>query len=159
MSRARDTYCSAMDHEERVRLVEGLAAGTTTFRSLTGLGQKELDAMSRLGRVAFESGRFDHAAAIFAGLEALEADRPEHSLRRAHAELAAGRREEAIGAVTRYLEHDTQVPAADSVRALLFRATLLMDQDRRGATLDVMAARLLAEESPAAKAALEAGAL
>lgn len=146
-----------MNLDDRVRLLEQLAGGTITFRELTSLQRRELDAIARLGRVAFESGRFDHAVAIFAGLEALEADHPEHSLRRAHAELRAGKPEDALASVTRYLEHDSAQAPDDTVRALLFRASLLASSDQRRATLDVMAARLLAEESPAARAALEAG--
>jgi hypothetical protein len=139
-------------------LLERLARGEVTFRDLAGLKRRDVESIAHLGRVAFESRRFERAARIFAGLEALEADRPEHVLHRAYAEAEAGRGDDAIASATRYIDRDDPRPAEDVVRALLLRAQLFVSNDRRAAALDVRAAELIAASSPAAKAVLEGGA-
>lgn len=146
-----------MDRKARVELLERLARGGIALRDLAGLERKDLDTLAHLGRVAYESKKFEQAARIFAGLEALEPGVPIHILRRAHAESAAGRKDDASTSATRYLDLELHRPPEDLVEALLLRATLRREADPAAAADDVRAAEILAERSPAARALLRGG--
>ena len=132
-----------MDPEERVRLVERLADGETSLRELAGISRSDIDAVAHLGRLAFEARKYRRAVRIFAGLEALDPDRPAHGLARAHAEAADGERAEALATVTRYIDSELFRPKDELVDALLLRAALRRDEDAAGAARDVGAAQLL----------------
>ena len=134
-----------MDLETRKKQLEQLAEGALPPRDLAGLSRRDVQALAHLGRVAFESQRFEQAARIFAGLEVLEPDIPEHSLRRAHAETRAGVDEEALSAINRYIDREEPRPKEDIRDALLLRATLLHERDPEAALLDVTAAKILSD--------------
>ncbi len=143
------------DLEERIRFLDGIAAGHIPLRDVAGLNKRDIASLAQLAAVAFQSKKFEQAARIFAGLEALEPDQPEHVLHRAHAEAEAGQVAEAMESITRYIDHDRPTPREDMVRALIFRATLCAKNEPEAAASDVTAARLLAKTSPAAQKALE----
>ena len=145
------------DAVERAELIEALVAGDVTLRDLGGLNQRDVASIAHLARVAFESKRYGRAATLFAGLEALEADRPEHALNRAYAESHAARVDGALASVTRYIDSELPRSPSDLVRGLVLRATLQAETDARAAALDLRAADLLAETSPEAKAVLAGG--
>jgi predicted Zn-dependent protease len=141
--------------EERTELIARIERGEVALRDLAGLTRDEIAALEFVGRTAFESRRFEKAARIFAGLEALEPDRPEHVLRRAYAEAEAGQGELAVRLVSAYLDREAKLPADDLTRALLLRARLLMSVDREKARADLRLAHVVAEGSEGARAVLE----
>jgi predicted Zn-dependent protease len=135
-----------MQDETRAELLSRIEAGEVPLRDLAGLSPDDVKALEHVGRVAFESGRHEKAARIFAGLEALEPDRPEHTLRRAHALSAAGSRGMAFEVVTRYLESEAHAPHQEPVDALLLRAELARERDAVLAERDLVLARIIAAE-------------
>jgi regulator of sirC expression with transglutaminase-like and TPR domain len=132
--------------DERLDQLDRLARGELTLRDLAGLEASELEALAHLGRAAFESGHFDRAARVFAGLERIEPDVPVHVLRRAHAEARDGRASAALDALNRYLDREEHRPKSDLQEALLLRANLLRTADPEAAYHDVQAAQILAEQ-------------
>ncbi len=143
-----------MELSERIQFWTDLADGRTPLRDLLGLSEDGVQQAVSLARTAFESGRFDHASAIFRGLEALEPDHPEHALHRGYAELKAGRVEVARACVDRFLAHPAVGPA-ERVRGLMFRASLVAGQDRETARLDLEEAHRLGQQDEAAMQVLE----
>src|SRR5688500_2438276 len=108
----------------RAELIDRIERGEIPLRDLAGLGSDDIRLLEHLGRVAFESGRYEKAAQIFAGLEQLEPDRPEHILRRAYAEAETSDPSLAVFSLTKYLGLELKFPPADLARALLLRAQL-----------------------------------
>jgi hypothetical protein len=146
-----------MEQSERIQFWSELADGTRPIRDLLGLSEEGVEKAVVLARTAFEAGRFDQASEIFAGLEALEPDHPEHALHRGYAELKAGRREEARACVDRFLAN-MALREPDRVRGLMFRASMSAPSDRAAAKLDLEEAHRLGQQSPEAMALLEGGA-
>jgi hypothetical protein len=109
-----------MEQRERIQFWTDLADGRTPLRDVLGLSEEGIEKAIVLARTSYETGRFDQAAAIFKGLEALEPDRPEHSLHRAYAELKAGRAVDARASVERFLSHQG-LADVDRDRGLAFR--------------------------------------
>jgi hypothetical protein len=135
-----------MQDETRAELLSRIEAGEVPLRDLAGLSLDDIKVLEHVGRVAFETGRHEKAARIFAGLEALEPDRPEHTLRRAHALSVAGSRGMALEVVTRYLESDAGSSTDELVDALLLRAELARESDAVLAERDLVLARIIAAE-------------
>lgn len=127
----------------RLAQLERLADRELSFEEWVGLDSADREALAQLGLAAFESGRFERAAQIFAGLETFDPAAPVHSLRRARAELQAGRRDTALEILTRYIRLETPRPKADLEEALTLRSTLLTETDPEMAALDLRAAHLL----------------
>ena len=130
--------------DERLEFIESLIRDDVALPEKAGLRRKDIDAVAYLGRVAFESGRFDQAVGIFAALEALEPHRAQVLLFRAEAEIAAGRMLEARKTVSRFLDREHVRPLGDYVRGLLLHARLRSDGDQEGATRDIGLARAVA---------------
>jgi predicted Zn-dependent protease len=144
-----------MKDQTRAELMTKIEAGEVPLRDLAGLSKTDIQALEHVGRVAFESGRFEKAIEIFRGLEALEPDRPEHILRRAYAEVRAGRTGIAISTLNDYLDQEIQYPPEDLARALLLRAQLNLDRDPPKARADVAVAKALSEKFPEIKTVVE----
>lgn len=144
-----------MNQEERTELLSRLGSGDITFRDLAQLTARDVQAIAYLGRVAMETSRFDQAVTIFRGLEALEKDKPEHSLYLAYAQAEAKDERGAIKTIERYLYENEALPAEDVVRALLLRARLMVGRDPKAAELDVKAASDFSQRSPEARKAFE----
>lgn len=144
-----------MKQDDRTDLLARLSGGEITFRDLAQLTARDVQAIAYLGRVAMETGRFEQAVTIFRGLEALEKDRPEHSLYLAYAQAEAKDEDGAVATVERYLFENELLPPDDVVRALLLRARLLVAKDPRAAELDVKAASAVSKKSPEAARAFE----
>ncbi|MBI4820353.1 MAG: hypothetical protein HY791_29070 [Deltaproteobacteria bacterium] len=132
------------------RLLEEIALGKRSVAELAGLDAKDLDRIEGLGVSAFSSGRFDRAATIFSGLEALDPKRPEHSLHLAHAFAQSGHSGPAIDAFSRYLDGvEADGRTDDVIRALLARALLYVSRnDDQRAHADLSRARELAGQDP-----------
>ena len=145
-----------MDLQARIDLLEGLVSGDVALRDIAGLGPAHVQRLAAMGRASFESGAFEQAALLFATLETLEGDEPEHAIRLAHSLAGLGDRDGALRAVDRYLARDISDPAA-LVGALVLRASLVINDDRDAAMDDLKAAHVLADAHPAAREALEAG--
>jgi hypothetical protein len=126
--------------------------------ALGGLSPEDVTAIARLGAAALTGNRPADAATIFGALEALEPHNAQHSLHRAYAEEAAGRRAEAVAASTRFLDaNEGSASHADTVRALLLRARQRDPADQRLVQSDLAAAEFLATRDDEARAVLEAG--
>ena len=136
-------------------LLAQLEAGEVALRDLAGLNAEDIRAIEGHARIAFEARRYRQAATIFAGLEALEPDRPCHALELAYAEAEAGRGDEALGALERFLQSELPRRPADVVRGLLLRAQVLRTTDVAKASNDLLAARIRASHSESARAVLE----
>jgi hypothetical protein len=141
--------------QTRAELISRIEAGDIPLRDLAGLSREDIQLLEHLGRTAYESGRYDKAARIFAGLEELEPDRPEHILRRAYAEAATSDPGIAVFSLTKYLGLEIRFPPDDLARALLLRAELRMKSDPAAARADVRLAQALAEKWPAVKQVIE----
>jgi hypothetical protein len=136
-----------MDLDSREALLEAIANRRVTLRDFAGLRRGDVESIAHLGAVSFEAKKFEQAAIIFAGLEALEPDRAEHTLNRAHSEVRVGRTDAARAALDRYISRDLAKPVEDIVDALLLRASLLVSSDPARAELDVAAAQQLETEA------------
>jgi tetratricopeptide (TPR) repeat protein len=108
------------------RLWQDVERGELPIRDLVGLDPIFIAKIHDQAVLAFTTGRYDRAAAIFGGLEALEPDRPEHALHLAHAKAQLGETVEAIAALSRFLDRSTD--PEERVRALLTRAILSGDR-------------------------------
>jgi hypothetical protein len=144
-----------MKDPTRAELLSRIERGEVPLREVAGLSRDEIRVLEHVGRVAFETGRFEKAVHIFAGLEALEPDRPEHILRRAYAEVEAGMSGVAIFSLTKYLSLEIQYPPEDLARALLLRAQLSIESNPARARADVELAQALSEQFPAMKPVIE----
>ena len=140
--------------DERVEFLESLLREDPTTLEKIGLQKKDLDAMAYLGRVAFESERYDQAVAIFSALEALQPYRARVLLFRAEAEKAAGRSAEAFATVTRFLARESPGLTGDYTRGLLLRACLWPEEDQGEAVHDLRAAQFLAQHDEEARQVL-----
>lgn len=126
------------------------------LKALAGLAPSDVHAVARLGAAALAGQRARDACVIFAALEALEPSEAQHSLHRAWAEAAAGRRDEAVRACDRFLERgEESASVADTVRALLLRAGQRDAAEGRLVASDLAAARFLATRDAEARAVLE----
>jgi hypothetical protein len=146
-----------VDIQDRERLLTDLAEGRVTLRDFAELKKRDVEAIAHLGRVAYESKKFDQAASIFVFLEQLEADRPDWVLFQAQAYAAGGKKEPALAAIDRYIEGEIR-PPDDVVRALILRAQLVADTDKNSAAQTLAVAKLVASRSAEAQKVLkEAG--
>lgn len=154
--RPRAIHCAVLQDANATRaLIEAIASGAVPLKDLAGLSHNDLDAIARLGASALQGGRLALALEVFTGLEALDPEQPLHVLHQAVVHKAAGRRAEAIDAVTRFLDADLPKGLPDAARALLLRAELLGATDKEAAARDLMAARALAQHAPEVKRIIE----
>ncbi|MBI2374501.1 MAG: hypothetical protein HYV07_10950 [Deltaproteobacteria bacterium] len=139
------------------RLFEDIALGKKSVAELAGLDPKDLERIEGLGVSAFSSGRFEKAATIFAGLEALDPKRPQHALHLAHAFAQGGHSGLAIDAFSRFLDVAVDsVEPSELIRALLARALLYVSrQEDERAQSDLSRARELAGEDASLKKLVE----
>ena len=144
-----------MKTEDALDLLGGIADGRVALKDVAMLAPGDIDAIARVGAAALQGKRFDVARTVFAGLAALDAKNAIHLLHLGAVEHAAGRLEEAVDALSRFIDVDLHKSGADVARALLLRAEILGGVDKRRAALDLTAARALAARSPEARAVVE----
>ena len=105
-------------------LWSAIASGEVSLRDLGGVDAATISRIRTLGITAFTCGRYEQAAKIFAGLEALDPKDPQHSLHLGHALASLGNKLEAREAITRFIDAASEVARVEQVRALLFRSSL-----------------------------------
>lgn len=137
-------------------LFSAIASGARGVGELAGVGVETIARIRALGVTAFTCGRHEQAAAIFAGLEALEPQVAQHSLYLAHALSALHRTQEARDAVSRHLAIADST-CVERVRALLLRVSLsLALGERAEAAADLSRARDTGQENSEAQVLLAA---
>jgi tetratricopeptide (TPR) repeat protein len=136
-------------------LLRGIADGRVALKDAALLDDVDLDAVARVGAAALEGKRFDVARTVFRGLAAIDPRNAQHLLHLGAVEHAAGNVDDAIDALTRFLDADLARDAGDVARALLLRAELFGARDKIAARNDLAAAHELARTSTAARAVVE----
>src|SRR5438477_202281 len=84
--------------------------------------------------------RLDGTRTVFRGLAALEPKNAQHLLHLGSVEHAAGKSDDAIAALTEFIDADLAKDGGDVARALLLRAEIVGARDRAAAALDLTAA-------------------
>jgi tetratricopeptide (TPR) repeat protein len=123
------------------------ADGKVALRDALGVDASDLEALAVAGATALDDGRFETAVEIFSALCALSPDDTLHTLHLAFAHQGAGRRHDAIAALSRMLDGEASTSTHDFAEGLLLRAELLAPIDSRAAMRDIAAVRRLAARS------------
>jgi DNA-binding SARP family transcriptional activator len=135
---------------DRAALLAAVASGERPLRDLLAVDDQALVKIEAAAIAAFVARRFDQSAQLFAGLLALEPQRPEHALHLGHAYAEAGAHGPAIDALSHYLEAKRPPVPDETVRALLTRARLYAQRgDQERARADRIAAENAAGKDPA----------
>ncbi|HEY4223649.1 MAG TPA: hypothetical protein VGO62_19970 [Myxococcota bacterium] len=143
-----------MQTERALALLSGIVDGSVALSG--GLAAGDVDAIARVGAAALAGSRFDVARTVFTGLAALEPKNARHLLHLGAVEHAAGQRDAALAALTRFLDADLARSSADIAQALLLRAEVFGASDKAAAGLDLAAAKALAARSSEAANVLRA---
>src|SRR5438477_5713566 len=126
-----------MPIQERAQTLADIAAGKLALSEFLSLSSNDLRSVARLGASAYEGQRFDLAIAVFTALEALDPGDSIHIVHRAHSEAAAGKNEDALDSIHRYLERDHLRPKDETASMFLLRASLSIATDRAFAERDL----------------------